>query len=104
MNAPREAGHTWTSGTALITGASKGLGRELALAFAKAGFDVIAHGRDEGDLAEVERAVSAHGVTCDVVRGELTDEQTLDRLELAGGRGGHYAISIFLRHRPLSRS
>jgi len=70
----------------LITGASKGLGRELALAFAKSGVDVIVHGRDEGDLAEVERRVTACGVTCEVVRGELTDEETLDRLELAGSR------------------
>jgi len=83
LSATAEAGRPRT---VLITGASKGLGRELALAFAKSGVDVIVHGRDEGDLAEVERRVTACGVTCEVVRGELTDEETLDRLELAGSR------------------
>jgi 7-alpha-hydroxysteroid dehydrogenase len=38
---------------ALITGVSSGLGRALALAFARAGADVALLARSEGDLGKV---------------------------------------------------
>ena len=37
----------------LVTGASSGIGAAIAIAFAEAGWDVMAAGRDEGRLAEV---------------------------------------------------
>lgn len=44
------------SGKVLITGASSGLGRELALAYQQAGWQVWGCGRDEARLAELTRA------------------------------------------------
>ena len=38
---------------AVVTGASSGIGAACAIAFAEAGWDVMAAGRDEGRLAEV---------------------------------------------------
>ena len=37
----------------MVTGASSGIGAAIAIAFAEAGWDVMAAGRDEGRLAEV---------------------------------------------------
>ena len=60
-----------TGRKALITGASKGIGAEIAVVFAEAGADIVALGRDAGDLAETARAVQAHGRQClTIVRSE----------------------------------
>jgi len=66
--------------TALITGSSKGLGRSLAVAFARNKYNVIIHGRDEPDLAEVERQVLETSVDCRAVLGDLRSQKTLDKL------------------------
>ncbi|MGB3757335.1 MAG: SDR family oxidoreductase [Rivularia sp. (in: cyanobacteria)] len=47
---------------ALITGASSGIGRETALAFASSGIDVALIGRSAEKLAAVEKAVTKTGV------------------------------------------
>jgi len=66
--------------TVLITGSSQGLGEKLALTFAKNKYNVILHGRDAQRLRWVEEAVIKNDVACDVVRGDITSEETIDRL------------------------
>jgi hypothetical protein len=67
---------------ALITGASKGLGREIALHFATAGCGIAATGRDEGDLASLSREIEALGVPCNIKTAELaSEEQTLEMVK-----------------------
>ncbi len=56
---------------ALITGASKGIGAEIAAVFAEAGADIVALGRDEGDLAATADAVRAHGRRCLTLVAEM---------------------------------
>jgi gluconate 5-dehydrogenase len=46
---------------ALVTGASRGLGREMALAFADAGADVAITGRTDGTLARTAADIRARG-------------------------------------------
>ena len=46
---------------ALVTGASRGLGLEMALALAEAGADVGITGRDEASLAEAAAALRPRG-------------------------------------------
>jgi NAD(P)-dependent dehydrogenase (short-subunit alcohol dehydrogenase family) len=56
---------------ALVTGASKGIGAEIARVFAEAGADIVAVGRDTGDLAATAEAVRGHGRRCLVIEAEL---------------------------------
>jgi NAD(P)-dependent dehydrogenase (short-subunit alcohol dehydrogenase family) len=60
-----------TGRKALITGASKGIGAEIAAVFAEAGADIVALGRDAGDLAQTARAVQAHGRQCLTIVAEM---------------------------------
>ncbi|WP_309666917.1 glucose 1-dehydrogenase [Tabrizicola sp.] len=56
---------------ALITGASKGIGAEIAAVFAEAGADIVALGRDADDLAATAVTVRAHGRRCLTLTAEM---------------------------------
>jgi uncharacterized protein len=58
--------------TALVTGASAGIGVDLAECFAREGYDLILTARSEGALNEVaQRVGSAHGVKTHVIAQDL---------------------------------
>lgn len=57
----------------LVTGATKGMGRDVAEAFAQAGADLFLTGRDEQELAECVDAVRAHGRRAESATAELAD-------------------------------
>ena len=59
---------------AVITGASKGLGREMAEALAAAGAKVVLVARNEALLTEVVRGIRARGGTADSMQADVTDE------------------------------
>ncbi|MFB7497786.1 SDR family NAD(P)-dependent oxidoreductase [Streptomyces sp. NPDC056161] len=58
---------------AIITGASKGLGRALAGALAARGWDLVLDARGEADLARAAREVAAHGTRVEARPGDVTD-------------------------------
>ena len=57
--------------TALVTGASKGIGREICRVLADAGADIAAVARDRDGLAEVKRIVEAMGRRCLTIEADL---------------------------------
>ncbi|WP_369187302.1 SDR family NAD(P)-dependent oxidoreductase [Streptomyces sp. R08] len=73
---------------AIITGASKGLGRALAEALAARGWDLVLDARTEGVLAEAAEAVAAYGTRVEAVSGDVTDAVHRAELVAAAGKLG----------------
>ncbi|RPF32461.1 SDR family oxidoreductase [Streptomyces sp. TLI_185] len=73
---------------AIITGASKGLGRALAEALAARGWDLVLDARTERVLTEAAAAVSAYGTRVSAVPGDVTDVGHRAELVAAAGKLG----------------
>lgn len=65
--------------TALVTGASRGLGRGMAIAFGEAGANVVLTGRDPEALDEATRATLKTGGRAVGIQMEVTDRASIDR-------------------------
>jgi NAD(P)-dependent dehydrogenase (short-subunit alcohol dehydrogenase family) len=66
---------------ALVVGASRGIGYESALALAKAGAHVIATGRTQGGLEELDDAIfAATGQHATLIPFDLVDGGAIDRM------------------------
>jgi NAD(P)-dependent dehydrogenase (short-subunit alcohol dehydrogenase family) len=68
---------------ALVTGASRGIGKAIALELARHGAHVIALARTQGGLEELDDAIRACGQEATLVPCDLRDYDALDRLGLA---------------------
>ena len=68
---------------ALVTGASRGLGRATALALARAGAHIVAVARTQGALEELDDAIRALGGSATLVPLNLTDVDGIARLGAA---------------------
>ena len=69
---------------ALVTGASRGIGRAAALALARAGAHVVAVARTEGGLTELDDEIrAATGQPATLVPLDIADGDALDSLGLA---------------------
>lgn len=81
--------------TALITGASRGLGKAMSLALAGAGAQLALVGRDQAALDETAAAVRALGGTAEVFLADVSSEASVRELERAVlGRFGKIQILI----------
>lgn len=80
---------------ALITGASRGIGRAVALAYAAQGAHVILVARTTGALEEVDDEIQAAGGKATLVPLDITDGEAIDRLGATiFERWGHLDILV----------
>lgn len=90
---------------ALVTGATRGLGRQFAHSLAEAGADIVVHGRDAAAAEEVRASIEALGRKAAVVLGDLTSPGSVEQVvdEALGAMG---AIDVLVNnagaciHRP----
>jgi len=84
--------------TALVTGASAGLGTHFALALAKRGHDVILVARREDRLAQLSQMIrERHGVDAHVVVADLTKKTAVARLVETVSRQG-MAVDLLINN------
>jgi NADP-dependent 3-hydroxy acid dehydrogenase YdfG len=88
---------TITNRTALITGASSGIGKATALAFAKAGINLALVGRNQDKLTAVAQAAEAVGVTA---KTYVVDLSQLDRVsaKIAEIAAAHEHLDILINN------
>lgn len=65
---------------AIVTGASRGIGRAIALGFAAAGADVAVAARSEGDLETLAKEIDGIGRKAIVVPTDVTQREALENL------------------------
>jgi len=71
---------TLTDKTALITGASKGLGKAMAVALAEAGANIVLVSRDKEKLGEVAAQIGSTGGRAEVFVADVADEAQVTRV------------------------
>jgi NAD(P)-dependent dehydrogenase (short-subunit alcohol dehydrogenase family) len=65
---------------AVVTGASRGIGRAIALALARAGADVVVSARTEGEIAALASEIRALGRQAWAIPCDVTDPAAVERL------------------------
>lgn len=88
--------------TALITGASQGIGRACALSLAKAGARVALAARNEAKLTEVAAEIKAGGGTAEVFAIDIASEESIK----AGAKAaiGHFgSIEILVNNAGITK-
>lgn len=68
---------------ALVTGSSRGLGRAMAEALARAGAHVVLHGRESGRLADAAAAFARDGLSATALAADLSRPAEAGRLVAA---------------------
>lgn len=86
---------TSTQGTALITGASTGIGAIYADRLAKRGFDLILVARNEERLQAVAKRIGAtSGRDIRIIKADLNDKADLGRVEAVLRNDAHVTMLV----------
>lgn len=65
---------------ALVTGASRGIGKAIALELAQQGYDIAISGRDLASLGQSAAEIEAFGVKCKCITADLSEESSYEKL------------------------
>ncbi|MBI3226954.1 MAG: SDR family oxidoreductase [Mycolicibacterium cosmeticum] len=76
---------TTASQIALVTGATSGIGRAVALDLARDGYTVIVHGRDAARGAATVQEIESRGGQARFIAADLNDPAAVDALATAAG-------------------
>ena len=90
----------------IVTGASSGMGRAIAIAFANEGSKVLATGRDESRLAEVKQQILENDGECVTISADVTvlerakdivtkTIETYGRIDILVNSAGIFELSDF---------
>lgn len=97
---------------ALITGATRGIGKQIAITLAKQGFDIALNYRTENDsLNETVKEIESYGVRCLAVKGDISNFEDcenmtkqviekLERIDVLVNNAGITKDMLFIRMKP----
>lgn len=88
--------------TALVTGASRGIGKSVALALAGAGADLDLWGRDEAALAETRAEVEQLGVRATVAALDVSNGEAVKRA-VAASIARHGKIDVLVANAGINK-
>ena len=66
--------------TAIVTGASRGIGKAIALSLAKSGVKVVLAARHQDDLETAKKEILKNGGECMIVQADVATEEHVDLL------------------------
>lgn len=98
--------------TALVTGASRGIGRSIALAFAREGADLAVTARTSEDLESLKTLITEMGVRCTTIVADLAQpdcaeiisnqfHQEFDHLDILVNNAGLGSIGSSFEPKPV---
>jgi NAD(P)-dependent dehydrogenase (short-subunit alcohol dehydrogenase family) len=83
-----------TGKIAVVTGASRGLGRQAAIRLAERGATVVLVARSAASLESTARGIVEKGGHAEVVSADLSDARSIDKVEAGASRVGAPSILI----------
>jgi len=88
---------------ALVTGSSRGIGRQIAIGLARQNCNVIVHGRETSNTGETLRLLSDYNVKTQAVSGDLSTEQGVQSV-IQGVNAGPGYVDILYNNAAISSS
>ncbi|MBI3105788.1 MAG: SDR family NAD(P)-dependent oxidoreductase [Candidatus Rokubacteria bacterium] len=86
---------------ALVTGASRGLGRAMTLALAEAGADLALAARSQPDLERTAEDARRHGVRAEIFRADMREPREIEAM-VAAAESAFGRIDVLVNNAGIS--